>query len=151
PIYSPGHTIGSTSLIIDNRYLLTGDILFVKSIGRPDLAGTADDWVEDLRETLYDRYTELSDDLMVLPAHYSFVEELSHDGSVKARLGELDERKTSLKIENAKEYRKMATEKLPPQPNEYDHIHQINMIKIDLEDEKQREMEIRPNSYAVHD
>lgn len=151
PIYSPGHTIGSTSLIIDNRYLLTGDILFVKSIGRPDLAGTADDWVEDLRETLYDRYTELSDDLMVLPAHYSFVEELSHDGSVKARLGELYERNSSLQVENAQEFRKMVTENLPPQPNEYDNIRQINMGKITLEDEKQREMEIGPNRCAVHD
>lgn len=34
PLYSPGHTIGSTSLIVDGKYLLTGDILFVKSIGR---------------------------------------------------------------------------------------------------------------------
>src|SRR5699024_808433 len=91
PIYSPGHTIGSTSLIIDNRYLLTGDILFVKSIGRPDLEGTADDWVEDLRETLYHRYTELFEVLMVLPALYSLVEDLRHDGRFKARLGDMYE------------------------------------------------------------
>src|SRR5699024_10999926 len=32
PIYSPGHTIGSTSLIVDETYLLTGDILFIQSI-----------------------------------------------------------------------------------------------------------------------
>src|SRR5699024_2920160 len=92
PLYSPGHTIGSTSLIIDDQYLLTGDILFVKSIGRPDLAGKADDWVGDLRETLYSRYKVLSDDLIVLPAHYSFVEEMAEDGSVKARIGDLYQR-----------------------------------------------------------
>src|SRR5699024_9219065 len=39
--YSPGHTIGSTSLIVDRQYLMTGDILFINSIGRPDLAGKA--------------------------------------------------------------------------------------------------------------
>src|SRR5699024_9666972 len=88
PLYSPGHTIGSTSLIIDDQYLMTGDILFVKSIGRPDLAGKAEDWVGDLRETLYSRYKALSDDLIVLPAHYSFVEEMGEDGSVKARIGD---------------------------------------------------------------
>src|SRR5665647_983897 len=33
PIYSPGHTIGSTSLIVDDSYLLSGDILFIASIG----------------------------------------------------------------------------------------------------------------------
>jgi glyoxylase-like metal-dependent hydrolase (beta-lactamase superfamily II) len=43
--YSPGHTLGSTSLIIHDKYLLTGDILFIDSIGRPDLAGKAEDWV----------------------------------------------------------------------------------------------------------
>src|SRR5699024_6855096 len=62
PIYSPGHTIGSTSFIVDDQYLLTGDILFVRSIGRPDLAGKAEDWVGDLRTTLYNRYKELSHD-----------------------------------------------------------------------------------------
>ncbi len=46
-LYSPGHTIGSTSFIVDDSYLLSGDILFVDSIGRPDLAGKAEDWVSD--------------------------------------------------------------------------------------------------------
>ena len=36
PLYSPGHTIGSTSFIVDDSYLLSGDILFIDSIGRPD-------------------------------------------------------------------------------------------------------------------
>ncbi len=43
-VYTPGHTIGSTSLIVNNTYLITGDILFLDSIGRPDLAGKAEDW-----------------------------------------------------------------------------------------------------------
>lgn len=64
-LHSPGHTIGSTSFVIDDQYLLTGDILFIDSIGRPDLAGLAEDWVGDLRETLYVRYTHLSEDLTV--------------------------------------------------------------------------------------
>src|SRR5699024_11202867 len=63
-IYSPGHTIGSTSFIVDGTYLLSVDILFVESIGRPDLAGKADDWVSDLRETLYERYKELSKEII---------------------------------------------------------------------------------------
>ncbi|MGL4523539.1 MAG: MBL fold metallo-hydrolase, partial [Bacilli bacterium] len=67
-LYSPGHTIGSTSFIINDQFLLSGDILFVDSIGRPDLAGLAQDWVTDLRETLYKRYREVSDSFVVLPA-----------------------------------------------------------------------------------
>ena len=62
PLYSPGHTIGSTSFIVDDSYLLSGDILFIDSIGRPDLAGLAEDWVGDLRESLYKRYKKLSEE-----------------------------------------------------------------------------------------
>lgn len=82
PIYSPGHTIGSTSFIVDDLYLLSGDILFIDSIGRPDLAGMAEDWVGDLRKTLYSRYKALSKDLIVLPAHFMIIDELNEDGSV---------------------------------------------------------------------
>lgn len=149
-IYSPGHTIGSTSFIIDDKYLLTGDILFVKSIGRPDLAGKVEDWVGDLRSTLYSRYKELSDDLIVLPAHYSFAEELGKGGSVSARLGDLYEWNKGLQVEDEAVFRKMVTENLPPQPNAHQEIRETNMGKITPENEKQREMETGPNRCAVH-
>src|SRR3989442_6989022 len=35
----PGHTLGSIALLADDGLALTGDFLFVKSVGRPDLAG----------------------------------------------------------------------------------------------------------------
>lgn len=149
PLYSPGHTIGSMSLIIDNQYLLSGDILFVKSIGRPDLAGKADDWVGDLRDTLYRRYKALSDDLVVLPAHYSFVEELNEDGSVGARLGDLYERNSGLNVDDADEFRRRVTENLPPQPNEHQKIRETNMGKVTPDEDNQREMEIGPNRCAI--
>ncbi|WP_425442095.1 MBL fold metallo-hydrolase [Sediminibacillus massiliensis] len=149
PVYSPGHTEGSTSLIIDGKYLLSGDILFVKSIGRPDLAGKAEDWVEDLRETLYSRYKSLSDDLIVLPAHYSFAEELSEDGSVSGLLGDLYEKNSGLQVEDETAFRKLVTENLPPQPNAYQEIRETNMGKINPDNEKQREMESGPNRCAV--
>ncbi|HEY4600017.1 MAG TPA: MBL fold metallo-hydrolase [Cerasibacillus sp.] len=149
PIYSPGHTVGSTSLIIDDQYLLTGDILFVKSIGRPDLAGKAEDWVADLRHTLYTRYKELSAELIVLPAHFSFIEELSQDGSVSARLGDLFENNSGLNVEDEGDFRKLVTENLPPQPNAYQDIRQTNMGKINPDLEEQREMESGPNRCAV--
>lgn len=149
PIYSPGHTIGSTSFIIDDSYLLTGDILFVKSIGRPDLAGLADDWVEDLRHTLYNRYKKLSEDLIVLPAHYSFTEELGKGGKVSARLGDLYQRNAGLQVDDKHKFRKMVTENLPPQPNAYGDIRKTNMGKINPSLEEQKEMETGPNRCAV--
>jgi glyoxylase-like metal-dependent hydrolase (beta-lactamase superfamily II) len=149
PIYSPGHTIGSTSFVIDETFLLSGDILFIDSIGRPDLAGMAEDWVGDLRETLYKRYRKLSDELTVLPAHFMIIEELNEDGSVSEKLGTLFEKNHGLNIEDEAAFRKLVTENLPPQPNAYQEIRETNMGKIKPDEEKQREMEIGPNRCAV--
>jgi glyoxylase-like metal-dependent hydrolase (beta-lactamase superfamily II) len=148
-IYSPGHTIGSTSFIIDNQYLLTGDILFIDSIGRPDLAGKAEDWVGDLRNTLYKRYKELTDDLLVLPAHYMGINEMNDDGSISEKLSTLYQQNHGLNITDENEFRKTVTENLPPQPNSYQEIRETNMGKITPEEEQQREMEIGPNRCAV--
>jgi len=148
-IYSPGHTIGSTSLIVDKQYLLTGDILFIDSIGRPDLAGKADDWVDDLRQTLYQRYKELADQLIVLPAHYMGIKEMNEDGSVSEQIGKLYKENHGLNINDDTEFRKIVTENLPPQPNAYQEIRQTNMGRIQPDIEAQREMEIGPNRCAV--
>lgn len=148
-LYSPGHTIGSTSFIVDDQYLLSGDILFIDSIGRPDLAGMAEDWVGDLRETLYERYTMLSKDLIVLPAHFMIMEEVNEDGSVWKELGVLFEENHGLNIEDEDVFRQMVTQDLPAQPNAYQDIRQTNMGKLNPDDEAQREMEIGPNRCAI--
>lgn len=150
PIYSPGHTIGSTSFIIDETYLLTGDILFVESIGRPDLAGKAEDWVGDLRNTLYSRFKELSDDLLVLPAHFSNISELDERGLAAEKLGKLFSVNEGLQIEDEGQFRKIVTENLPPQPNAFKDIRRVNMGKLQPNEEEQSEMEIGPNRCAVH-
>lgn len=148
-IYSPGHTIGSTSFVIGGSYLLTGDILFIDSIGRPDLAGLAEDWVDDLRETLYERYRVLADELIVLPAHFMIMDEVNEDGTVAKRLRTLLTENHGLNIDNENEFRKIVTENLPPQPNAYEQIRQVNMGKIIPELDEQTEMEIGPNRCAV--
>ncbi|MFY0743142.1 MBL fold metallo-hydrolase [Solibacillus silvestris] len=148
-LYSPGHTIGSTSFVIDGKYLLTGDILFIDSIGRPDLAGLAEDWVGDLRETLYSRYRTLAEDLIVLPAHFMIIDELNEDGTVAKRLGDLFAENHGLNVEEEEVFRSMVTDNLPPQPNAYQEIRHVNMGKITPDNDEQTEMEIGPNRCAV--
>lgn len=127
----------------------TGDILFIDSIGRPDLAGKAEDWVRDLRQTLYKRYKKLTDDLMVLPAHYMSISEMNDDGGISKKLGFLYKKNQGLNMTDENEFRKTVTENLPPQPNSYQEIRETNMGKMMPEEEKQREMEIGPNRCAV--
>lgn len=147
--YSPGHTIGSTSFIVDDEYLLTGDILFIESIGRPDLAGKATDWAEDLHETLYERYDDLSKDLIVLPAHYADVKEMNEDGSVHKKLSELYNQNEGLNIDDEERFIKRVTENLKEQPNAYEDIRKTNMGKIIPSEDEQKEMETGPNNCAV--
>jgi len=148
-IYSPGHTIGSTSIVVDNKYLLTGDVLFVQSIGRPDLAGRAEDWAGYLWNTLYRRYREMSEDLIVLPAHFGDSSELNKEGSVQEKLGVLFKENTGLQIKEA-EFTAKVSENLPPQPNEFTAIRETNMGKQKPTQEEQQEMEIGPNRCAIN-
>lgn len=66
-IYTPGHTMDLISFIVDGKYLLTGDFLFLDDGGggRDDLPGgsAAAHW-----ESL-SKISELPDDLIVYPAH----------------------------------------------------------------------------------
>ncbi|GAK08005.1 MBL fold metallo-hydrolase [Geomicrobium sp. JCM 19038] len=146
---TPGHTIGSMSFIVDEAYLLTGDILFIDSIGRPDLAGKAEDWVGDLRHSLYETYQSLSPEHVVMPAHFMIVEELNDDGSVAEKLGVLMERNHGLNVDDEREFRSMVTDHLPPQPNAYREIRETNMGNKTPSLEEQREMEMGPNRCAV--
>ncbi|MCA1055339.1 MBL fold metallo-hydrolase [Rossellomorea aquimaris] len=149
PFYSPGHTIGSTSLIVNDEFLLSGDILFVESIGRPDLAGKAEDWVGDLRDTLYERYKSLSPVLTVLPSHFGEMTELNADGSVYERLDRLYEKNQKLKVDDREKFRHLVTDHLPEEPNSHEEIRETNMGKKQPDESTQQKMETGPNNCSV--
>jgi hypothetical protein len=77
------------------------------------------------------------------------IDELNADGSVFEKLSRLYETNHGLNIEDDNEFRKLVTENLPPQPNAYQEIREMNMGKFNLDEETQREMEIGPNRCAV--
>jgi glyoxylase-like metal-dependent hydrolase (beta-lactamase superfamily II)/rhodanese-related sulfurtransferase len=88
-LHTPGHTPGSASYLLDGRYLLSGDTLFVGAIGRPDLGGHVEEWGRALFDTLRRRLAALPPETVVLPAHYASLQEIGPDGVVSGRLGEL--------------------------------------------------------------
>jgi glyoxylase-like metal-dependent hydrolase (beta-lactamase superfamily II)/rhodanese-related sulfurtransferase len=73
-VRTPGHTRESTCYMFDQRAVCTGDTLFLDSVGRPDLAASADESrarAHLLYRSLIDRLWPMPDDLIVLPAHAS--------------------------------------------------------------------------------
>jgi glyoxylase-like metal-dependent hydrolase (beta-lactamase superfamily II) len=65
-IYTPGHTIDSICLLVDNKKLLTGDTLFVGECGRTDLPGGSP---RSMYDSLFNRVLELNDSVEVYPGH----------------------------------------------------------------------------------
>lgn len=77
-LYTPGHTPNAVSLAVTDKargdnpeLLLTGDLLFVGSIGRPDLAGgeLLDEQVKNLYSSLYEKLGKYPDLVEIYPAH----------------------------------------------------------------------------------
>lgn len=77
-IETPGHTPNSFTLVVTDHgrsdepfALLTGDLLFVGDIGRPDLAGEdlLEEQVKDLYTSLYEKLARFPDWTEVYPAH----------------------------------------------------------------------------------
>ena len=66
-IHTPGHTPGSLSYVIDEKYVFTGDILFIESIGRPDLRDKAEEFAEQLYESLHEKLLKLPLNTIVFP------------------------------------------------------------------------------------
>jgi glyoxylase-like metal-dependent hydrolase (beta-lactamase superfamily II) len=84
---TPGHTEESTSYVLNDDAVLTGDTLFTKGVGRPDLHTDPAGGRERAR-ALFRSLTllrELRPEVLVLPAHAS--EPIAFDGSpISARM-----------------------------------------------------------------
>jgi glyoxylase-like metal-dependent hydrolase (beta-lactamase superfamily II) len=65
-IYTPGHSIDSICLLIDNKKLLTGDTLFVGECGRTDLSGGNS---KSMYDSLFNKLSKLDDNVEVYPGH----------------------------------------------------------------------------------
>lgn len=148
-LHTPGHTPGSTSLVVEDEFLMTGDTLFVASAGRPDLGGMAESWVHDLYETLFVRLKELDDSVRIYPAHYGDLRELNGDGVVTATMGELRKSNPVLQFESKDRFVGEVLGSMLKHPANYTDIRQVNKGVKRVAGAEATEMEIGPNRCAV--
>jgi glyoxylase-like metal-dependent hydrolase (beta-lactamase superfamily II) len=148
-IHTPGHTPGSTSLLVNEKYLLTGDTLFVSGIGRPDLGHKAEEWARLLYRTLFERMASLPDDVLILPAHYAGVTEMRRDGVVGITLGEARRQAPVFQMRTEQAFLDYVLEHLPPQPAVYQDIRRVNLGQMRFDEEQALDAELGPNQCAA--
>jgi glyoxylase-like metal-dependent hydrolase (beta-lactamase superfamily II)/rhodanese-related sulfurtransferase len=149
-LHFPGHTLGMVAFLIDGRYLLSGDSLFLESVARPDLGGKAEAWTPLLYESLQ-RMTELPDDTVVLPAHFSAIAAADRNGIFRATLGELKQHNPGLlKLAEGREaFSDYILTNLPEFRPAYVEIKRANAGLASPDERKAQELELGKNICAI--
>ena len=151
-IYTPGHTPGSVSFEYSN-VLLSGDTLFLRSVGRPDLEDSSEDAVREAASKLFEsleRLTNYKDGTLVLPGHFSdeTVRPLATD------LGELQEETTNellsyVEADDETAFVETIVDSLADEPANYNEIKQINWGKEQPGGDVES-LELGPNNCAAN-
>jgi glyoxylase-like metal-dependent hydrolase (beta-lactamase superfamily II) len=149
-LHFPGHTLGTVAFLIDGRYLLNGDSLFLESIARPDLGGRAEAWAPLLYDSLK-RMAELPDETVVLPAHFSDIAAGDGTGVYRATLGDLKQRNPGLLklAEGEQAFTDYILASLPEFPEAYIEIKRANAGLASPDERKAQELELGKNICAV--
>src|SRR5438477_9802048 len=145
----PGHTLGSTALVADEALALTGDFVFVQSVGRPDLAGQRDAWAARLWDSLERVRREWPGDLLVLPAHYASETERRADRSVAARFDVIAATNEAVAIQDRRAFLAWVTARTTTPPEVYRTIKLANLGLVDVTDADAEILEFGPNACAV--
>jgi len=148
-VHVPGHTLGSVALLADDGLVLTGDFLFVRSVGRPDLGGQADAWAKLLWQSLERARREWSGDLLVLPGHYSSEDERRADRAVAARFDVIAATNAAAAIQDEREFLGWVAKHQMTPPPAYRTIKQANLGLVDVLDADADVLESGPNQCAV--
>jgi glyoxylase-like metal-dependent hydrolase (beta-lactamase superfamily II)/rhodanese-related sulfurtransferase len=144
---TPGHTEGSTVYFVGDRIVLTGDTLFVDGVGRPDLAERAEEFAHNLYRSLHERVLALSDDVLILPAHYGDDVVVHPDQPVGAALGTL---RTLAALELDEDaFVAWAVARVTPRPPNYVEIITANMGRTELSASERDNLELGPNRCAL--
>ena len=134
-IHTPGHTLDSTCLAVsDNRradqtwFVITGDTLFVGSVGRPDLAGREQEMAGKLFDSLHAKLLSLPDETEIFPGHQAgSVCGAGISGKPSSTIGFEKRFNPALRLTDKSEFIKLVTGDIPPRPAEMDKMVAANI------------------------
>jgi glyoxylase-like metal-dependent hydrolase (beta-lactamase superfamily II)/rhodanese-related sulfurtransferase len=156
-VHTPGHTNGSMSfsLTVDSsgeKYLFTGDTLFVDGVGRPDLKEDSKELASKLHSTYYSIFSEseYADDTEILPGHFNVnATSLMHGKAVFDTLGTIRQKIIGSLPSSKKEFVSVLLYNTPPKPANYKTIVEINKGLTLCDKMQLTELETGPNSCGI--
>lgn len=145
-IHTPGHTSGSMSFVLDDKYVFSGDTLFVEGIGRPDLRDQAEEFAVNLYNTLHNKLLKFPDETKVFPTH--------HGEGVKSKDGlfftTVRDAKTLPLLDLAQqEFVSKVVSITTPRPMNYSMIIKINKGIIPVSPMQIPDLEMGPNRCSI--
>ena len=156
-VHTPGHTTGMTSYLVDDEALLTGDTLFVESIGRTELQFADADARDGARiqyETLHRTIMTEPNDVKVLPGHFSVTDggeyvDVTPGQPMFSTVGYIWENNEILRLPED-DFVDHMFENLPSKPPNYERVIATNAGEYEPEDaDEETELELGPNRCAA--
>jgi len=148
-LFTPGHTPGSLTFIVDDTYMLSGDTVFIQSIGRPDLGGQVDQWAVLLFNTIQN-VAKLDDSLLVLPGHYMDWSEADEELIFCLTFRQVKDRnKEVFSMTEEKDFIQYIKDNMRTQPPEYALIRLANGNMEEYDIDKQEELDLGKNECAA--
>lgn len=153
-VWFPGHTLGQVNFKLSapdgTTALFTGDGIFLRSFGRPDLGGQAEAWTPLLYESLYERLPRhLDDATLILPAHISTLDESDADGRFAAPWRDVRQHNEALAPRTPEEFRSFILSHLPTFPAQYVEIKRVNIGLSAPSEQEAEELELGKNICAL--
>lgn len=149
-MHVPGHTLGNVAFVVEDKYVLAGDSIFLRSIARPDLGGRGEAWAP-LHWASLRRMMELPPSALVLPGHFANASESDDAGRFAAPLGELMRSNDGLlhAQKEEPEFVRYILASLPKFPPQYIEMKRVNLALVHADDEKASELELGKNVCAL--
>ncbi len=134
-LHTPGHTLDSICLLVTDKrrgeqpwFVITGDTLFVGSVGRPDLAGREEAMAGMLFDSLHGKLLTLPDETEIFPGHQAgSVCGAGISGKPSSTIGFEKRFNPGLAIRSRDEFVRFVTANIPPRPAEMDRIVAANI------------------------